>query len=266
MESMANKHTLADNQQVRLARSHGAVTEPSAAILHPASCLSPALDGLLLLCPTRQGRLLAECLHPPCQLMHWSDVQFFVHLKHLANPWCGCHIHSLDSTDLFSSCPVQLHEYIMKLSDTITVEGVNALARSILSAISHYGREAELFEEAGSNPLQNGWAWPGPTWATSVVACLPTFMDASGNSTGGPQDQVTCGRPGRGDCTAGSWLMPGGTTHKILAAQQAAWGYWQASVPASPDCKVWRPTYQSGPQVGACSQACGLHVEHHRCL
>lgn len=82
---------------------------------------------------------------------------------------------------------MQLHNYIMKLSDTITVEGVNALARSILSAISHYGREAELFEEAGSDPLQNGWAWPGPTWATSVVACLPAFMDASGSSTGRQQ-------------------------------------------------------------------------------
>lgn len=24
------------------------------------------------------------------------------------------------------------------------------------------------------------WAWPGPTRATAIVACLPAFMDASG--------------------------------------------------------------------------------------
>lgn len=61
-----------------------------------------------------------------------------------------------------------------------------------------------------------------------------------------------------------SWLMPGALlvmASKTLAAQQAAWGFWQVSSDS-----VWRPTYQSGLQVGACSQACGSHVARRRCL
>jgi hypothetical protein len=38
-------------------------------------------------------------------------------------------------------------------------------------------------EEYESDP--GSWAWPGPTRATAIVACLPAFMDASGHSTGG---------------------------------------------------------------------------------
>lgn len=40
----------------------------------------------------------------------------------------------------------------------------------------------QLLEEYEADP---SWAWPGPTRATAIVACLPAFMDASGHSTGG---------------------------------------------------------------------------------
>ena len=53
---------------------------------------------------------------------------------------------------------------------------------------------------------------------------------------------------------------------KSLAAQQAAGVHWQATVPASSDAEIWRSIHQSSLQVGVCSQACGLHVEHCRCL
>lgn len=42
---------------------------------------------------------------------------------------------------------------------------------------------AQLLEEYEADP--SSWAWPGPTRATAIVACLPAFMDASGHSTGG---------------------------------------------------------------------------------
>lgn len=41
----------------------------------------------------------------------------------------------------------------------------------------------QLLEEYEADP--SSWAWPGPTRATAIVACLPAFMDASGHSTGG---------------------------------------------------------------------------------
>lgn len=78
--------------------------------------------------------------------------------------------------------PPQGHEVLLELADSITVEEVSCLSRSLLSYVSHYGREEELWAEYNSDP--SGWAAPGPTWATSIVACIPAFMDDSGLSTG----------------------------------------------------------------------------------
>jgi predicted Zn-dependent peptidase len=76
----------------------------------------------------------------------------------------------------------QAHEYLLQLADTITPEEVSAICKSILSFSSHYGDEASLLQEYQADPGK--WATPGPSIATAVVACLPTFMDASGNSSG----------------------------------------------------------------------------------
>eukprot|EP00889_Picochlorum_renovo_P000320 jgi/Picre1/27350/NNA_000319.t3 len=76
----------------------------------------------------------------------------------------------------------QAHAYLMELADTITPDEVSALCRSILSFASHYGDEATLLKEYEADPSK--WAEPGPSIATAVVACIPTFMDASGNSSG----------------------------------------------------------------------------------
>jgi hypothetical protein len=116
--------------------------------------------------------------------------------------------------------------------DTISKSEVDALAKSLLSYLSHYKQEqqvgsgragiqcselpwgtfsrstcnackslvrtllpgylvllfsstpaVQLLEEYEADP--SIWAWPGPTRATAIVACLPAFMDASGHSTGG---------------------------------------------------------------------------------
>ena len=76
----------------------------------------------------------------------------------------------------------QAHEYLLQLADTITPEEVSAICKSILSFTSHYGNEAGLLQEYQADPSK--WATPGPSIATAVVACLPTFMDASGQSSG----------------------------------------------------------------------------------
>ena len=122
--------------------------------------------------------------------------------------------------------------------DTISKDEVDALAKSLLSYLSHYNQEHKVRWKGGGaglcsagrgapcletvrlctgtlcNPCSFGtppssmrkfyhihcfslqlleeyeadpssWAWPGPTRATAIVACLPAFMDASGHSTGG---------------------------------------------------------------------------------
>ena len=74
-----------------------------------------------------------------------------------------------------------------------------------------------------------------------------------------------------GEGTLHSWKLgharaPVVMASKNLVAQQAALSHWQVRLPESSQSEVWRPTFQSGLQVGACSQACGLHVERHRCL
>ncbi len=70
------------------------------------------------------------------------------------------------------------------VADTVTAEEVNAIAASLLSYISHYRKEEEAL--AAAEALPEAWAAPGPTRATSIVACLPAFTDTSGLSTGKP--------------------------------------------------------------------------------
>jgi len=79
---------------------------------------------------------------------------------------------------------LQAHVRLLEVADSVTLEEVNAIGASVLSYISHYRKEAELLEEAGHDPSHNGYALWGPTRMTSIVACIPAFMDASGQSTG----------------------------------------------------------------------------------
>ena len=76
----------------------------------------------------------------------------------------------------------QAHKYLLDIADSITPEEVSALSRSVLSFASHYGDEGTLLKEYEANP--NLFAAPGPSIATAIVACIPSFMDASGNSSG----------------------------------------------------------------------------------
>ncbi len=56
------------------------------------------------------------------------------------------------------------------------------IARSILSYASHYGAEEKAAAEAAADPQE--WMDFGASRATSIVACVPAFMDASGKSAG----------------------------------------------------------------------------------
>lgn len=80
--------------------------------------------------------------------------------------------------------PERNHEAIQRIAQTITVEEMHALTRSMLTFGSDYGREAAILE-AYRNSEEGEWAEPGPAFATSILACVPEFVDASGNSLGG---------------------------------------------------------------------------------
>lgn len=80
----------------------------------------------------------------------------------------------------------QAHVKLLEVADSVSLEEVNAIGASVLSYISHYRNEAALLEEVGPDPVSKGYAHPGPSRMTSIVACVPAFMDASGQSTGLP--------------------------------------------------------------------------------
>ncbi|KAL0020811.1 hypothetical protein WJX79_007906 [Trebouxia sp. C0005] len=112
--------------------------------------------------------------------------------EHVAAQWES--VPSVDTLDYCMECLALNHTFmaqeeahvrLLEVADSVTLEEVNAIGASVLSYISHYRKEAELLEEAGHDPSQNGYALWGPTRMTSIVACIPAFMDASGQSTGG---------------------------------------------------------------------------------
>ncbi|GAX77204.1 hypothetical protein CEUSTIGMA_g4650.t1 [Chlamydomonas eustigma] len=76
------------------------------------------------------------------------------------------------------------HEAMSMVADTITLEDLNAIARSMLSFASDFGTEAEVLEAARLAPSDH-FAHLGPTRATSLIACIPAYVDASGSSVAG---------------------------------------------------------------------------------
>jgi len=77
---------------------------------------------------------------------------------------------------------VQSHEALGALAGSITLDEVNGVCKSLLSFSSYYGREGDLAEEWGAAPGE----WTSePTRTTSIIACVPAYMDASGEGLGG---------------------------------------------------------------------------------
>jgi predicted Zn-dependent peptidase len=81
----------------------------------------------------------------------------------------------------------QSHVALESIVPTIELEEVNAYARSILSYISNFGLEEEMVIESNSNFAKD----MGPTRATSIVTCIPAYVDKDGESLGGggPQEK-----------------------------------------------------------------------------
>lgn len=93
--------------------------------------------------------------------------------------------HLVFACGLIRYCPVvQSFEQLSQAAQGVTLEEANGLCRSLLSFASHYGREDELAEEARQQP--DMWTQGPPTRATSIVACVPMHVDASGQSIGLP--------------------------------------------------------------------------------
>jgi hypothetical protein len=79
------------------------------------------------------------------------------------------------------------------VADTISLEEVNAMARSLLTFASDMGSEQQMLDLAAQPDQEGLWARPGPTRATSVVACVPAYVTSSGEgiAAGGAHlDQV----------------------------------------------------------------------------
>lgn len=117
------------------------------------------------------------------------------------------HIDSLDFVmeSLALGHTIMSHEEsdaaVQMVMDSITLEEVNAFARSYLTFGSDYGREREALAEVFKEGDQ--WVDPGPTRATAIIACLPSYMDASGLGTGGahagPKNKINMGAAGHLD-------------------------------------------------------------------
>ncbi|KAG1670958.1 hypothetical protein FOA52_011393 [Chlamydomonas sp. UWO 241] len=74
------------------------------------------------------------------------------------------------------------HDAMTQVAATITLEEMNAIVRSMLTFASDYGSEGKVLDEAAADPSK--WAHLGPTRATSVVACMPAYVDPEGQSVG----------------------------------------------------------------------------------
>ena len=97
----------------------------------------------------------------------------------------------------------QSHEALERIVPEVTLEEVNEYARSILSYIADFGDEASMLTSAsdgGASATSSAAAGEeeegryaedmGPTKATSVVTCIPAFVDKHGESlaaSGGQQ-------------------------------------------------------------------------------
>ncbi|KAG2437818.1 hypothetical protein HXX76_005438 [Chlamydomonas incerta] len=76
------------------------------------------------------------------------------------------------------------HAAMSAVADTVQLEEVNALARSMLTFASDYGAEEQMLATSAAEGAVDPAHWPylGPTRCTSIVACIPAYVDASGAS------------------------------------------------------------------------------------
>lgn len=112
------------------------------------------------------------------------------------------------------------------VADLISLEEVNAVARSMLSFSSDIGREQDLLDLA-SQPDQEGlWSRPGPTRATSVVACVPAYVSSTGDGValgGAHLDQV---RVGSCQLCCFGWRFWGRTGDNCMEVGCFRYGVW----------------------------------------
>ncbi len=97
----------------------------------------------------------------------------------------------------------------------MTLDDINSVCSSMMAFMSDYGNEGAVLQQAEQEP--GAWAWPGPTRATSIVACVPSFVDSSGESVAAGKGTARVGSVG----TLGH-IDPDEVDLEELAAQAAA--------------------------------------------
>lgn len=65
----------------------------------------------------------------------------------------------------------------------VTPEAVNAIARSMFAFVASYGAEEETLAAAEADP--GAYSSPGPTRPSSITACVPAFVQESGDAIDG---------------------------------------------------------------------------------
>ena len=78
----------------------------------------------------------------------------------------------------------QSHQALVDIAATIELSDVNAMCKSLLSFAAYYGKEDALERDYAATKDTDAW-FDGPTRTTSIIACVPAYMDTSGGSVGG---------------------------------------------------------------------------------
>jgi predicted Zn-dependent peptidase len=77
------------------------------------------------------------------------------------------------------------HETFLELAKHVTLNDVNAVARSLFSFISNYGQEKDIIKDFRLNLQKYPYE---PTRAISIVVCFPAYIDVSGHFIEGRND------------------------------------------------------------------------------
>lgn len=82
--------------------------------------------------------------------------------------------------------PREGHEALLQVANTVTLEDVNDVARSLFSFAADYGSEDKLAtaiqesEEGATTMKWDPTGWNSPTLTTAVIACIPAAVDPEG--------------------------------------------------------------------------------------
>lgn len=110
---------------------------------------------------------------------------------------------------------------MLDVAPHITLDDVNKTARSYLSFVANYGREAEALAHAEAHP--DLYYEPGPVRPTCIVASVPAYISETGEGLGGGgaqgrgQSMTTGGHVDGTDLNLDEVVQPGEGLDEVVA-------------------------------------------------